>query len=83
MAGKRMGKRKAAEVMRREIERKKRYGPRSAEATERFCIVCGDVASYYDPASSTYACQVHNKSKHAVQLVITRPQPDAISGKLV
>jgi hypothetical protein len=66
MAGRCMGKRRAAEVMRREMERKDRCGPRSAEAVERFCKVCGDVASYYDPASSTYACQVHNKSNHAM-----------------
>jgi hypothetical protein len=63
MAGRRMGKRRAAEVMRREIERKKRYGPRSAEAAERFCKVCGEVASYYDPASNTYACQAHCRMK--------------------
>jgi hypothetical protein len=67
MAGRRMGKRRAAEVMRREIERKKRCGPRSAEVTERFCKVCRDVAEYYDPQGGRYFCQVHNKNKDATR----------------
>jgi hypothetical protein len=63
MAGRRMGKRRAAEVMRQEIERKKRYGPR--RAVEKFCKVCGEVASYYDPQSGRYFCPAHNKDKDA------------------